>query len=76
MPPTSEFEKMKEDLRLHPEDWERVGEPQVEPATKDEAKGGTSVSERFRNKARQEIDRHRVYNKDGKVVHDHCSEPE
>jgi RHS repeat-associated protein len=60
-----------DDFHEHPENWEKTGEAPPEPATGRRFKGGTSIEETFQNKDGQTLERHRIYNKNGKVVHEH-----
>lgn len=61
-----------EDFDKNPGNWERVGKPESTSATGKDFKGGTVVEEKFRNKQNgQVIERQRIYDSKGRVVHDH-----
>jgi hypothetical protein len=63
--------KTIKDFDRNPGNWEKMGE-RSEPATGKDYKGGTVIEESFRNKQNgQVIERQRIYDSEGKVVHDH-----
>jgi RHS repeat-associated protein len=60
-----------DDLKNNPGKWEKTGE-KTEPATGKKYGGGTSVEETYRNRETgQVVERHRIYDRNGEVVHDH-----
>jgi RHS repeat-associated protein len=73
--PNMVLNKTIDDFKNNPGDWEKVGE-KSEPATNRDFKGGTSVDEKFRNKQTgQEIEKHKIIDRNGKIVHDHFRIP-
>jgi len=63
-------DKTINDFDEHPENWEKTGETS-EPATNNKFKGGKSVDETYQDKNGRTVERHRIYDKNGKVVHEH-----
>ena len=70
---SSTGEKIK-DKEAHPENWEKDGDPRVEPARGKYA-GGQSVRQAWRNKVTGEaLDEHTIYGKSGAVRHHNYGE--
>ena len=70
------WNKTIDDFEKNPGNWDKIGE-KSESATNSKWKNGTSTEEKYRNKnTGQEIEKHKVVDSNGKVVHEHYRIPD